>query len=198
MNPSLPANSRRVVIAAFVAAVLTLVGLVAAMPASASSAASTKTKGCAKQVIDDWYAHKTKVVGHYPLHCYQEAIDSLGSDITGYTNAKEVIAAAAIAEGLRCKTDCGPTSGGTGSGKTPKRGEKWIEYRNTYDFGGKPPPEGPVEVVPVNTSSPSSVPLPLIILAALAGILLLAGAGSYLARRLKANRPAPPATDTSS
>ncbi len=196
MNLSLPANSRRVAIAAFVA-LLTLVVLVTAMPASASSAASTKAKGCAKQVIDDWYAHKTKVVGHYPLHCYQDAIHSIGSDVGEYTNAKEVIAAAAIAEGLRCKTDCGPTSGGTGSGKTPKRGEKWIEYRNTYDFGGKPPSQGPVEVVPVSNSSASSVPLPLIVLASLAGILLLAGAGSYLARRLKANRAAPPATDTS-
>jgi UPF0716 family protein affecting phage T7 exclusion len=37
----------------------------------------------------------------------------------------------------------------------------------------------------------------LIILASLAGVLLLAGAGSYVARRLKANRAGPPATDTS-
>ncbi len=193
MNLSSPTSSRRVAFAAFVA-LLALVGLIAATPASASSAASTKAKGCAGQVVNDWYSHKDrKVHGHYPLHCYQEAIDSLGSDIGDYTNAKEAISAAAALEALRCKTNCGPTGGGTES-STLLPGEKPIARHNTYDFGGTYVP--PIEAVPVSSSSPSSVPLPLIVLAALAGVLLLAGAGSYVARRLKANRAAPPATDT--
>jgi hypothetical protein len=192
MNLSSPASSRRVAFAAF-AALLALVGFVGTSPASASSAASTTAKGCAKQVVDDWYTHKTKVVGHYPLHCYQEALDSLGSDVNDYTNAKEVISAAAAAEALRCKVNCDTNAGGTIPRKL-KPGEKWIEYRNTYDFGGSS--ETPVEAVPVSSSSPSSVPLPLIVLASLAGVLLLAGAGSYVTRRLKANRAGPPATDT--
>ena len=197
MNLSPPANSRRVAFAALVA-FLTLVGLVLTSSASASSAASTKAKGCAQQVVNDWYAHNRKVRGHYPLHCYQEAIDSLGSDVGDYTNAKEAISAAAAAEALRCKSDCGPTGpgGGTESSKLLP-GELPIARHNTYDFGGSP--ETPIDAVPVSTSSPTSVPLPLIVLAALAAVLLLAGAGSYVARRLKANRAAPPpATDTSS
>jgi hypothetical protein len=194
MNLPSPVSSRRAAFAAFVA-VLALVSLVSVMPASASSAASTVAKGCAKEVVDDWYAHKTKLVGHYPLHCYQEALDSLGSDVGDYTNAKEVISAAAAAEALRCKSDCGPTAGGTGVIKL-KPGEKWIEYHNTWDFRGTQ--ETPVDAVPVSSSSPSSVPLPLIVLASLAGVLLLAGAGSYVARRLKASRAAPPAADTPS
>ena len=191
MNLPSPASSRRVAFAAVVA-LLALVALVGASQASASSAASTTAKGCAKQVVDDWYAHKTKVIGHYPLHCYQEALDSLGSDVGDYTNAREVISAAAAAEALRCKVNCDPTAGGTIPRKL-KPGEKWIEFRNTYDFGAPPPS---VVAVPVSSSSPSSVPLPLIVLASLAGVLLLAGAGSYFARRLKANRAGPPATDT--
>ena len=198
MNLSSPANSRRVAFAAFVV-LLALAGLIVASPASASSAASTKAKGCAQKVVDDWYTHNRKVIGHYPLHCYQEAIDSLGSDVGDYTNAKEAISAAAAAEALRCKTNCGPTDSGNGpESSVVQPGEKPIARHNTYDFGGRPPVTPPPVTPPVNTSSPSSVPLPLIILAALAGILLLAGAGSYLARRLKANRAAPPATDTSS
>jgi hypothetical protein len=197
MNLSFSTSSRRVAFAAFVA-VLVLVGLVGATTASASSAASTKAKGCGKQVVDDWYTHKTKIEGHYPLHCYQEALDSLGSDVGDYTNAKEVISAAAAAEALRCKTNCGPTDGNGPESSVLQPGEKPIARHNTYDFGGRPIVNNPPVTPPVNTSSPSSVPLPLIILAALAGILLLAGAGSYIARRLKANRPAPPATDTSS
>ena len=194
MNLSSSISSRRVAFAAFVA-LLATVGLIAAAPASASSAASTKAKGCAGQVVNDWYSHKDrKVHGHYPLHCYQEAIDSLGSDIGDYTNAKEAISAAAALEALRCKSNCGPTdsSGGPESSKI-QPGEKPIARHNTYDFGGT---YSPPIVVPVSTSSPSSVPLPLIVLAALAAVLLLAGAGSYVVRRLKANRAAPPATDT--
>ena len=84
-------------------ALLALTGLVAAAPASASSAASTKAKGCAAKVVSDWYDHRDKLHGHYAQHCYQEALDSLGSDVGDYTNAKEVISAAAAAEALRCK-----------------------------------------------------------------------------------------------
>ena len=187
-------------IAAFVV-LLALAGLIAAAPASASSAASAKAKGCAGQVVSDWYSHihsDGRVHGHYPLHCYQDALNSLDSSVEEYTNAKQAISAALAAEALRCKTNCGPTDGNGPESSVLQPGEKPIARHNTYDFGGRPVIEPPQVTPPVNTSSPSSVPLPLIILAALAGILLLAGAGSYIARRLKANRPAPPATDTSS
>ena len=187
MNLSSPATSRRVAIAASVA-LLALGGLVAAAPASAEA------QGCAEQVVSDWYTHQDhRVHGTYPLHCYQEALDSLDSSVEDYTNAKQAISAALAAEALR-QGGSGPGgSGGTGS---LKPGEKWIAHRNTYDFGGNPPPDT-IETIPVSSSSPSSVPLPLIVLAGLAAVLLLAGAGSYIARRLKANRAAPPATDTS-
>ena len=199
MNLSLSANSRRVAFAAFVV-LLAVAGLIAATPASASSAASAKAKGCAGQVVSDWFNHADhKVHGHYPLHCYQDALNSLDSSVEDYTNAKQAISAALTAEAVRCKTNCGPPSSGNGpESSVVQPGEKPIARHNTYDFGGRPVIEPPQVTPPVNTSSPSSVPLPLIILAALAGILLLAGAGSYIARRLKANRPAPPATDTSS
>ncbi len=198
MNLSPSANSRRVAFAAFVL-LLALAGLTAASPASASSTASAKAKGCAGQVVSDWFNHADhKVHGHYPLHCYQDALNSLDSSVEDYTNAKQAISAALAAEALRCKTNCGPTDGNGPESSVLQPGEKPIARHNTYDFGGRPVTEPPTVTPPVNTSSPSSVPLPLIILAALAGILLLAGAGSYIARRLKANRPAPPAADTSS
>ena len=74
-------------------------------------------------------------------------------------------------------------------------GVKGIFKHNTYDFGGNPPPDQTIDPIQVNAASPSSVPLPLIVLAALAGVLMLAGGGSYLARRVKASRGAPPVTD---
>ena len=196
MNLSSPATSRRVAIAVAIA-LLALAGLVAAAPASASSSASAKAKGCAGKVVADWYDHKDKVHGHYPLHCYREALDSLDNNDVGiYTNAKEAISAALALEALRCKSNCGPTDPGSGTGRPKlKPGEQAITYHNTYDFSGDPPV---VNAVPVSSSSPSAVPLPLIVLAALAAVLLIAGAGSYIARRLKASRATPPATDTPS
>ena len=195
MNLSSPTSSRRVAFAAFVA-LLTLSGLLVVTPASAKPAALTKAKGCGAQVVNDWYTHKDKKVhGHYPLHCYQDAINSLPPDVNTYTNAKDAISAAATSEALRCRSNCGPTNpGGRTESSKLLRGEKPIARHNTYDFGGTyvPPPD----IVPVSNTSPSSVPLPLIVLAALAAVLLLAGAGSYVVRRLKANRAAPPATDT--
>ena len=62
--------------------------------------------------MSDWFIHADhKVHGHYPLHCYQDALDSLDSSVEDYTNAKQAISAALAAEALRCRTNCGPTDG---------------------------------------------------------------------------------------
>ncbi len=194
MTLSPPVSSRRVACAALVA-LLALAGAIGTAPASASATAGAKAKGCAGQVVNDWYNSKDRRVhGHYPLHCYREALDSLGSDVGDYTNAKDAISQALAAEALR--NGGGP--GGPGAGPAPRKlhkGEKRIAFHNTYDFGLFDPVQGPDPTAPVSTTSPSSVPVPLIVLAGLAVVLLLAGGGSYLARRVKASRTAPPATD---
>ena len=46
-----------------------------------------------------------------------------------------------------------------------------------------------------STSSPSSVPVPLIVLAGLAGLLLVAGGAGYVARRAQARRDGPPPSE---
>lgn len=177
------ANSRRVALAACVA-LLGIAGLVAATPASA------KAKGCAERVIDDWYSHADhRVHGHYPLNCYREALASLGPDIATYSDAKDAIAQALAAEALRRG---GSGSGGPGSPLLP--GEKPIARRNTSDYiHSLPGPTIPVsDGTPTSTAGPSSVPIPLIVLAGLAGLLLAAGGAGYVARRLKTGRGGPP------
>lgn len=188
MTLSPPAHSRRVAFAAFVALLALLMGTAAA-PASAKS----KNTRCGKQVVDDWFGHADhKVHGHYPLHCYAEALDSLDPSVNDYTNARQAITAAAQAEALRCKTNCGPPGSGTAAVPTKLlRGEKWIEFRNTSERFLPPPPPNDGNQV---SSNASSVPVPLLVLAGLAGILLLAGGASYVARRVKAGRAAPPAS----
>jgi hypothetical protein len=196
MTLSLPAHSRRVAFAAFVA-LLALAAMISATPAMAS----TENTPCGHQVVADWFAHRNtdgKVHGHYPLHCYSDALGSLDPAVDTYTNARDAINAALAAERLICKTNCGPggPNGPDGSNGLPTklpRGEKWIAFRNTsgaHDPVKQPPP--PITAIP--TSNPSSVPVPLLVLAGLAGALLLAGGGSYVARRVKASRSTPPAT----
>jgi len=183
MNASTRTNRRRVAFAA-------CIGLLAllAVPSALASTKSTKAN-CGKEVVNDWYSHPDhRVHGRYPLYCYTEALDSLPADVDTYTNARTAIQAALAAEALR-------DGGGPGGPNSPLRpGEKPILYHNTYDFAGVPTSDN---TTPTNTAGPSSVPVPLLVLAGLAILLLTAGGAGYVARRVKGNRggPSSPAPD---
>src|SRR5438045_8382124 len=105
---------------AFVIAFLTALalGAVSAGPVSAAS--------CAQEVINDWYKHGS-VTGHYPAHCYTEAIAALPEDSKQYSSAPEDIRRDML---LAIRGDSsggtnGPGSGGivpTGFGPPPSTG----------------------------------------------------------------------------
>ena len=89
---------------------------------------------CADRVIADW-SDNGRIDGVYALDCYQAAIDAIPVDLRDYTNAADVISRA-LTEASRQD----PPSGGAGARSSD-----------------------PFEAVPVaDTSSASSVPLPLI------------------------------------
>jgi hypothetical protein len=182
MNASTRTSRRRVALAACITLLALLV-----VPAALASTKSTKAN-CGKQVVTDWYVHKDhRVHGHYPLYCYREALDSLDPSVDDYTNARTAIQAALAAEALR-------NGGGPGgpSGRL-RPGQKPILYHNTYDFSGVPTGDA---TTPTNTSGPSSVPVPLLVLAGLAVLLLTAGGAGYVARRVKGNRDGGSSTPT--
>ena len=188
MNASTRTRSRRV---AFAAGLALLV--LALVPAASAATKSTKSTGCGKKVVTDWFVHKDhRVHGHYPLYCYREALDSLDPSVDDYTNARTAISAALAAEALRQGGGSGP-SGPGGVISHLKPGQKPIEFHNTWDFSVGPPPGD--TTTPTNTAGPSSVPVPLLVLAGLAVLLLTAGGAGYVARKLKGNRgggtPAP-------
>lgn len=171
-----------------IAAGIALLAL-ALVPVASAAAKSTKSTGCGKQVVTDWYVHSDhRVHGHYPLYCYREALDSLDPSVDDYTNARTAISAALAAEALRQGGGGGPL----GPNGRLKPGQKPIEFHNTYDFSGVPASD---TTTPTNTAGPSSVPVPLLVLAGLAVLLLTAGGAGYVARKLKGNRgggtPAP-------
>jgi hypothetical protein len=131
--------------------------LTTALAAPALSSGAAAATPCAQAVLADWLDN-SRIDGLYDLLCYGDAIDAIPDDLRDYSDAADVIARAfqrATGRELEVRTPQG---------------------RQTEPL--------PPKVVPsVAASSPSSVPLPLLVLAALALAVLAAGGLGYVARR---------------
>jgi hypothetical protein len=160
-------------------------------------------------VINDWYRNG-RVDGHYPIHCYSEAIANLPEDSKQYSTAPEDIRRDMLLA-IRGDQPSGPGGPGTTGGGGGSSGPSGSD-----NSGGPGVPQTGFGVPPIdrsaagsrtpakdtgfigsllNTFGPknaSSVPLPLIILAAVAVLLLAAGAASFAARRIQARKIPPP------
>ena len=176
-----------VLLAAIAAACVTVLSVAA--PAGAAPS-------CGRAVIDDWYDNG-RVDGTYALHCYDDAIEILPRDVRDYSSAKEDIQRALQAakrgeDAPPATTD--PTPGG--SSTLP------VDPDEPTETDGTPPSTGPDDGDDESgseaggaiddTDSASSVPIPLLILAGLALLLIAAGTAGYIIRRLQARRLPPP------
>ena len=168
-----------------VAAVLALAGLALGVtPALAA-------KNCGRQIIDDWFKDG-RVDKIYALHCYDEALDQLPNDVRTYSDAPQAIKRAlqqalangAPVDGNPCTTT--PTET-TPDEPTETSTEKTPTTTTPSDGPGGPTDSGS-QALGDESSSASSVPLPLIVLAGLALLLLAAGGAGYLNRRRQAGR----------
>jgi hypothetical protein len=166
--------------------IVVVVGLLAAGVLLAPSTASASgASSCAKAIVDDWFGNN-RVDKIYPLHCYLEAIRSLPVDVKIYTGAEDDILRA-LAFAKKGKVDPGRVpSSGSGTDSDP-----------TAPGATDPTPTDPATTDPtstettdtaVDTSGPSSIPLPLILLGGLSLLLLAAGGAGYLNRRAEARR----------
>jgi hypothetical protein len=171
--------------------------VVAAAFAATTGAASALTP-CGQQVIDDWYGSKTGQLSKvYPLHCYRDALNIVSheTDLEVYSNARsDIQRAMALAIAL------GKNNGkGNGPGGTTQYSTVLPSFHGGPDAangGGAPtgtdpyPPKtdaGPISTV-LHGSSPSSVPVPAIVLGAIAALLLALGSAAYVARRRQQRR----------
>lgn len=164
----------------------------AAFVAALATSAPAMAANCGKQVVNDWYDNG-RVDRIYPLSCYRQAIRILPTDVIDYSNAKEEIGRA-LAFAKQGKSDPGSKPTGTGttpttpttptvstpSVTTPTETVKTTPETETTETDTAPLTEAGGSV---DTSGPSSVPVPLIVLGGLAVLLLAAGAAGYLARR---------------
>ena len=154
--------------------------LVATAPASAA-------QSCGRKVIDDWW--DGRIDGTYKLHCYDDAIEILPRDVRDYSSAEDDIKRA-LQAALRGETAPPNKGKPAGSGKpvvttpTPP-----INHPPTDPPGGTDTTEAGA---PLGESA-SSVPVPLVILAGLALLLVVGGSAGYVIRRFQNRRIPPPA-----
>ena len=169
-----------------------LLALVAAALLATAPAASAKAKTCGEKVVDDWYGDG-RVDEVFPAHCYLDAIRSLPVDVKDYSNAEEDIRRA-LAYARQHKPDPGPTGGPAPTDTGGSVGEPPTTTTNPVDDPTVPtvttddPASDTLATPGVDTSGPSSVPIPLLILGGLALLLLAAGGAGYLSRRAQARR----------
>jgi hypothetical protein len=153
-------------------------GLLLALGSAGPAGAATP---CWKALIQDWFDGR---IDHtYPPSCYTQAIHHLPTDVKTYSSAKDDIESALQAS-LRQER------GGSGG-------------RGTASYDPKHPPSpGPSSegnskgvilraIEWLGPSNAASVPLPLLILAGVAFLLLAAAGGSFLNRWLQARRLPP-------
>jgi hypothetical protein len=159
---------------------LVLVSVAGALLA-ASAAPSSAAAPCWKVLLNDWLDGRIDKL--YAVSCYRQAVNHLPTDIETYSSAREDILRALQAriagKAAPPNSDNGNSSGGTpgGSGSPPS--------------GGDPTDGGPVGKA-LGAGRPDSVdavPLPLIVLSAIAGLLLALGAAGLIARRMQMRRP---------
>ena len=168
----------------FVALVLVL-SVVASISFASTAGAATK---CGQQVLADWYDNG-RIDRLYPLNCYEEAIDAIPNDIGPYVDAEEVITRAlqGALHGDVVNGGCDPSADGSADdcsrqpgGGSNGGGSNGGNSGGSTGNGG----EDPGQVAPeVDTSSPSSVPIPLLVLGGMSILLLAAGGLGYVSRR---------------
>lgn len=173
-----------------------------ALLAVASPAGAAKS--CGRAVIDDWY-EDGRVDGTYALHCYDDAIQILPRDVRDYSSAKEDIQRALQnrkrgepappARTDPTPGDDGGTSGGGSSGSSGGSSGGSSSDPGLQPGGSGDPADGGTEAGgATDTESASSVPIPLLILAGLALLLVAGGSAGYVVRRIQARR-VPPQTN---
>lgn len=175
--------------AAITLALLVLVAGLAAAAALPSSAAAAG-KPCWERVIDDWLDNGT-IDKQYKAACYQQALKRVPEDLRDYSNITDAISAALSASlrgdsgngnGNGSSSGGGSSSGSGNSDAGKSRVPQAVPSQSIYDKG----------IHSLGTTKASSIPIPLLVLAALGALLLVSAGGLAASKRLKARRPPTP------
>ena len=172
-------------------------------PARAAAAATP----CWKALLNDWY--DGRIDNTYPLHCYTDALKHLPADVQTYSSAHDDI--------LRALQSAIAKLGQTGHAITPDHADRAADEprrRATTTADGRRSTAGTQTTVAARPRrrrapgrdagngrasrgeqaqpvSPSSLPVPLLVLGGLALLLVAAGAAGLVAKRIQARTPGP-------
>jgi len=172
--------------------------LLGALAVGAGSAAAAGKKNCADEIIADWYGDG-RVDGTYPQQCYEQAIKKLPADVQDYSSAKDDIENArrlALQSGAKSSTTPSDPSSTETTTSSPTTSKTTTSSTSTAPSRSVDPGAGSASGS-VDSSNASSVPVPLIILAGLALLLIAAGAVGYFKRRSEGNGGGPSDTPPS-
>ncbi|HET8893605.1 MAG TPA: hypothetical protein VFM96_05870 [Gaiellaceae bacterium] len=155
--------------------------------ASASPAAiATSTNTCWQDVVNDWLHHNGQIKGTYAIPCYTQAIQHLNAyaDVKGYSNVIDDIHRALLAAIHQDRSGGPPTNSGPGPGPSNNGPTNPVDAKQD---------RGWVQSLAdrLGPGNARSIPLPLLVLGALALLLLLAAFGTWLARRIQTRRVTP-------
>jgi hypothetical protein len=177
---------------------LSLAVLAAALVGSLARPVAAEAAGpCWKTLLTDWY--DGRIDNTYPLHCYDDALHHLPPDVQTYSSARDDIMRAlqsAKTQLKRSGTKVGPNTeippAKTTGRKSEVHGTSHTTTGPTTSLPGRKKQGGLTGVADqLNPSSPSSLPLPLLVLGALALLLVAAGAAGLLLKRYQGRKPAP-------
>jgi hypothetical protein len=148
---------------------------------------------CWKTLINDWY--DGRIDGTYPIPCYRQAIAHLPPDVDQYSSAADDIRRA-LQERISGKKPTGKTTGSTtgSTGATgPRANGGGSGPAGPQPTGGRNQDGGAIgDAINAGSHHADSVPIPLLVLAGIAGLLLIAGGAGLIARRVQSRRLPPP------
>jgi hypothetical protein len=149
------------------------------------TAPAAAAKPCWERVIDDW-VDNARFDGSYSAACIEQARRHIPEDVRAYSDIEEKLDAyRQLTSRKPSGGDQGPTTGNpttAPSDEEPAPAGDPTTTNTTRDSGPF------VEVMNPNTTSADSIPLPLILLAGLALLLMAAGATGIAHRKLQARR----------
>jgi hypothetical protein len=151
-------------------------------------AAAAHKPACWQVLLNDWY--DGRIDGTYPIHCYQDALKHLPSDVDTYSSARSDIeralasarlAAERAGRKLTLSTLLHPAAVNAGTvGKGNSVTVPAIRRQQA---------KGLTKVAAqLDNGGPSSIPLPLYILGGLALLLVALGGAGLIAKRLQGRR----------
>jgi hypothetical protein len=179
------------------AALVTVVAGTVLLGAAVRPAPAQAATPCWKQLLNDWY--DGRIDQTYAVHCYRDALKHLPADVQTYSSAHDDILRAlqtAIAKTKKQNKPVGsntlvPPEGSGGSGSNGSGGGSGTTTTTPAGSGSQGRGAAGGLAGKVDSGSPSSVPVPLLILGGLALLLVAAGGAGLLAKRLQARRLRP-------